>query len=274
MDLIHTDVCGPMDAYSLSGFKYFVTLIDDHSRFCVLYFLKKKSEVPEKIQEFVRMVKTQQGRVPKAIRSDNGGEYVSAELRKFYKQNGIQAQYPTSYSPQSNGVAERKNRYLSEMTRCMLADAKLDNRFWAEAMNLQNVLPSRVVDVTPHEIWYGRKPDMKHLRVFGAEAYVHVPKPLRKKLSPVSQKMTFVGYSVDHKAWRFLDMKSLKLVVSRDADFMELNAGGHMANQDIARRPEVWEYDLDEQKQELIPVQEDPEAAVVDQDERDTDDNL
>lgn len=108
LDLIHTDVCGPMDAYSLSGFKYFVTLIDDHSRFCVLYFLKKKSEVPEKIQEFVRMVKTQQGRVPKAIRSDNGGEYVSAELRKFYKQNGIQAQYTTSYSSQSNGVAGRK----------------------------------------------------------------------------------------------------------------------------------------------------------------------
>lgn len=69
-------------------------------------------------------------------------------------------------------------------------------------------------------------------------------------------------------------MKSLKLVVSRDADFMELNAGGHQANRDIARRPEVWEYDLDEQKQEVIPVQENPGADVVDQDERDTDDNL
>ncbi|XP_062714076.1 uncharacterized protein LOC134290874 [Aedes albopictus] len=115
---------------------------------------------------------------------------------------------------------------------------------------------------------------MKHLRVFGSEAYVHVPKPLRKKLSPVSQKMTFVGYSMDHKAWRFLDMTSLKLVVSRDADFMELHSGGHQANQDIASRPEVWEYDLDEQKQERVPVEEDPVADVVDQDERDTDDNL
>lgn len=146
LDLIHTDVCGPMETKSLSGFRYFITLTDDHSRYCVLYFMRKKSEVAEKIQQYVRMVQTQFNRTPKAIRSDNGGEYTCEVLKRFYRQNGILPQYTTSYSPLSNGVAEWRNRYLIEMARCMLADADLDDRFWAEAMNtavhLQNVLPS------------------------------------------------------------------------------------------------------------------------------------
>lgn len=116
--------------------------------------MKKKSEVADKIQQYVKMVQTQFNRTPKAIRSDNGGEYTSDQLKRFYRKNGILPQYTTSYSPQSNGVAERRNRYLIEMARCMLADANMDNRFWAEAMNtavhLQNVLPSRSVESTPY----------------------------------------------------------------------------------------------------------------------------
>lgn len=95
------------------------------------------------------------------IRSDQGGEYKSKQLDKFYRSEGIVPQYTAAYSPQQNGTAERKNRSLMEMARCMLIEAKFVNT----ATYLQNILPSRSVDKTPHEWWYGAVPDLKHLQV-------------------------------------------------------------------------------------------------------------
>lgn len=224
MDLIHTDV-GVSEIVTPSGNKYFMTIIDDYSRYSFVSFLKKKSEVAEKIKEFVAFARVQFGKTPKRIRSDQGGEYSSKDLLNFYKKEGIKVEFTAGYSPQQNGVAERKNRYLAEMARSMLADSKLHKRYWAEAIStanhLQNILPSSAVDRTPHELFYKAKPSYKNLKAFGCVAYVHVHQEKRKKFDKKAEKLTFVGYSNDHKAYRFLDPSTSKITISRDAVFLE-----------------------------------------------------
>lgn len=226
LDLIHTDVCGPMQTATPGRKKYFLTLIDDYSRYTVVYFLENKSEVPAYIKEYVQYVKTKFNRKPKIIRSDNGGEFVNNSLKKFYAQEGIQAQHTTAYSPQQNGIAERKNRTLMEAARCMLFDANMKKKYWAEAINtandLQNILPTRAVKKTPFEYWNRRKPKVDHLQIFGSRAYVHIPKEKRRKLEVKAIPLTFVGYSMESKAYRFVDQATDKITISRDVKFVDL----------------------------------------------------
>ncbi|XP_062557420.1 uncharacterized protein LOC134222293 [Armigeres subalbatus] len=175
----------------------------------------KSSEAASKIKEYVRMVQNVFGRKPLVIRSDGGGEFVNRELQEFYESEGIKAQFTTPYSPQQNGVAERKNRSLQEMANCLLADANMTKLYWGEAVMtaayLQNRLPSRVIVGTPYELWTGRKSNIGHYRVFGCEAYVHIPDVKRAKLDQKAIKLRFVGYSEDHKGYRFLDQSTNRI---------------------------------------------------------------
>ena len=225
LDIVHSDVAGPMKM-TPGGCRYYLTMIDDHSRYTMVYFLRKKSDAADKICEYVRLVQTQFGKTPKVIRSDRGGEYTTSILRKFYSEQGIKAEYTAGYAPQQNGVAERKNRSLSEMALCMLLDAGMPRKFWAEAVNtaayIQNRLPTTAINSTPFEIWFKKKPDLKHMKVFGCSAFVWTPSQKRKKFDVKAVKMTFVGYSAESKAYRFLNVKTGQIVVSRDVKFMEM----------------------------------------------------
>lgn len=229
LDIVHTDLCGPMKTTTPSGNRYVMHIIDDFSRFTVTYLLKNKWEAAENIKEYVRWVETLYGQKPKVIRSDGGGEFDNKELRNFYRAEGIKPQFTTPYSPQQNGVAERKNRSLTEMATCMLLDSGLEKRFWGEATltatYLQNRLPSRSIQKTPYELWWGRKPALGHLKVFGSEAFVHIPETKRGKMNGKARKLTFVGYSMEHKGYRFVDPATDQITVSRDARFLELGNG-------------------------------------------------
>lgn len=155
MDLVHTDVCGSMQITTPSGKRYVLTFIDNHTKYSVIYLLQNKSDVFSKLKEYVELVQTMFNKRPKVIRPDRGGEYTGNEVIKYLNSNGIQIQYTTAYSPQQNGVAERINKTLIEMARCMIIESKLDNRFWGEAVMManyiQNRLPWKSVQVTPFE---------------------------------------------------------------------------------------------------------------------------
>ena len=159
LEVIHSDVCGPMQTSTFSGKRYFVTFIDDKSRYCVVYLIKSKSEVVDKFANFVAFAEKQTGKRVKSLRSDNGGEYASAKMAKFCSDQGIVLKYTPPYTPQLNGVAERMNRTLVECARCMLEHAGLAKHYWEEAvmtaMFLRNRCPSRAIE---HEI---------HLTIFG-----------------------------------------------------------------------------------------------------------
>lgn len=237
LEIIHTDICCPMETVTPSGNRYIMTLIDDYSRYAVVCLLRKKSEAASKIKEYVRLVENVFGRKPLVIRSDGGGEFQNRVLQEFYQSEGIKAQFTTPYSSQQNEVAERKSRSLQEMAICLLADANMTKLYWGEAVMtaayLQNRLPSRVVKGTPFELWTGRKSDIKHLRVFGCEAYVHIPDVKRSKLDPKAVKLRFVGYSEDHKGYRFLDPTTNRITISRDAKFLEHSDGSEQQELEV-----------------------------------------
>jgi hypothetical protein len=225
LDIIHTDVCGPMQTVTPGGSKYFLTLIDDYSRYSVLYLLKNKSEVTVKVKEYVKFVQTKFNRTPKVIRSDNGGEYVNEGLRSFFRNEGIVPQTTVPYTPQQNGCSERKNRYLVEMVRSMLIDAGLPNKYWGEAVttanHLQNLLPIADRPKTPYEYWEGVEPKLTHIRRFGCKAYAVTPTVRTQKLDQKAQKFTFVGYAEGTKGYRLLNTENDKITISRDVVFME-----------------------------------------------------
>src|SRR3984885_7718984 len=115
LEIIHSDLCGPMQAASLAGIQYFLTFIDDFTRKTWVYFLKNKSEVFEKFRNFKALVENQSGLHIKVLRTDRGGEYISKEFLRFCRENGIHKQFTARYTPQQNGVAERKNRTIMDM---------------------------------------------------------------------------------------------------------------------------------------------------------------
>jgi len=235
LDFVHSDVCGPMQTTTFSDKRYFVTFIDDKSRFCVVFLLRSKSEVLDKFVQFIKFAETQTGRRVKVLRSDNGGEYVSSKFAAFCSNQGIVQQFTPPYTPQLNGVAERMNRTLVESARCMIEHAGLSKRYWGEAVAtaafLRNRCPTRATghDKSPHEVWTQKKPLLKNLKVFGCHAYVHVPSEKRSKLDARSTLCRFLGYSDHEKAYRFEELSSSRILVSRDAQFMEdtFDSGKH-----------------------------------------------
>lgn len=222
---IHSDLCGPFQVTTPSGNRFFATFKDDYSSWCSTRLLKNKSELASALQEFVVQVKNQTGRGVKIIRSDNGGEYLSNDLRSWLAEKGIQHERSTPYTPQQNGVAERMNRTIVEAARSMLHGKKVPLELWGEAVlcatHILNRSISSVHNVTPFELWNGCKPDVSYFRVFGSPAFVHVPDESRRKLDPKAIEGILVGYCESSKAFRIWSKTTRKIIISRDVVFKE-----------------------------------------------------
>lgn len=221
LGVIHGDVCGPMETTSIGGSRYFVIFVDDFTRMAFVYFLKAKSEVFMYFKEFRSMVENQKDRKIKIFRTDNGLEFCSNEFENHLKQVGIVHQKTNVYTPEQNGMSERFNRTIVERARCLLFDAGLDKKFWAEATNTAVYLRNRSVasglnNKTPYELWTNKKPDLSHVRIFGSEVMVHVPKEKRLKWDSKSKKHILVGFSENVKGYRVYDPIKKCVVTSRD----------------------------------------------------------
>ena len=154
----------------------------------------------------------------KAIRIDNGGEFTSREFEKYLVSEGVRHELTVPKNPEQNGVAERINRTLVEKVKSVLADAKLPQRFWAEALStavfLHNWSPMKVVKgTTPFEAWTAQKPKVSHLRAFRCAAYAHIPKDERQNLDPKARKCIFLGYGSETKGYR---IQRERVIFSRD----------------------------------------------------------
>ncbi|UYV66657.1 hypothetical protein LAZ67_4002469 [Cordylochernes scorpioides] len=187
MDQIHTDICGPMPVISIGGSAYFLTFIDDYSRKITLFSLKHKNEVLKHFDSYLARAERETGHKLKVLRSDNGLEYCNHEFKTRLEQLGIKHELTNTYSPPMNGVAERANRVLLDITQSCLHSAELPQRFWAEAVNTAAYIRNKCYnnalgDKVPDEFWSSRKPSVRHLKAFGCLAYSHIPTERRKKL--------------------------------------------------------------------------------------------
>ena len=165
LELIHSDVCGPMPSISFSVYEYYVTFIDDYSRNTWIYFLNAKSEVFEKLKEFKSLIENISDKRIKTLWSDNDGEYTSKEFEAFCKYAGIKRELTTPYNPQQNGVAERKNRTIMEAVKTMIYDQDLPMHLWAEATRTAVYVHNRISHgalgfKTLEEMFTGKKPEV------------------------------------------------------------------------------------------------------------------
>ncbi|MCO5602741.1 hypothetical protein L7F22_056879 [Adiantum nelumboides] len=159
LQLVHSDVCGPMRTPSVGNSLYFVTFIDDFSKFCWVYPLKAKSDVFTIFQHYVSMVENETGCKVQTLHTDRGGEYMSGAFKDFLGKKGIKHHCTMPYTPQQNGVAKRKNKSLMEMARCMLKAKSLPHKLWMEAVacaaHVLNRCPTRALKtITPYESCY------------------------------------------------------------------------------------------------------------------------
>lgn len=167
------------------------------------------------------MAEKQSGKFIKVLRTDGGREYVSNVFEEFCIKHGIQHEVTAPYTLQHNGLAERRNRTVLNMVKSMLKEKRLPHSFWGEAATtsiyILNRCPTkRLKDQVPEEVWLGKKPTVKHLRIFGSLSYIHIPDEKRRKLGDKSEAMILVGYHPTG-AYRLYSPLTKKISINRGA---------------------------------------------------------
>jgi len=228
LELIYSDVCGPIGPTGINGMKYFVTFIDDFTRKTWVFTMKEKSEVFEKFQEFVAMVNNKGEEKVQEFFSDNGGEYKDTEFIKFCKSKGIELSNSMPYAQNQNGIAERYNRTIVECTRCLLSESGLTLRLWPEALmtavHIKNRSPHEALrgEITPEEAWSGKKPSVKHFKKWGCKVSVLIPKQFQEsKVGPKVWWGSFVGYAGKEMGFRIWSSEKQRVFLRRDVKFFE-----------------------------------------------------
>ena len=169
LELVHSNICDLHSKLTRGGKRYFITFIDDLSKYTYVYLLRTKDEALEKFKLYKSEVENHLGCKIKTLQSDRGGEYFSLEFDNFYETHGIIHQSTALYTPQQNGVAERKNRTLMDMVNAMLEFSGLPYNLWGEALffaaHILNRIPSKRNKVSPYELWFKQKPNLNYFKL-------------------------------------------------------------------------------------------------------------
>ncbi|GAU15708.1 hypothetical protein TSUD_307180 [Trifolium subterraneum] len=223
-ELLHMDIWGPYSTATLHGHKYFLTIVDDFSRFTWVILLKGKNEVASHVQHFIHLVENQFESTVKIVRSDNGPEF---SLSSFYASKRIVHQTSCVYTPQQNGRVERKHQCILAIARALLIQSHLPAKYWGYAVlhsvYLMNRMPSVAIEGgLPYHKLHNRLPDISMLKIFGCLCYVSTTDVHRLKLDHRARKCAFLGFKSGTKGFVALDLHSYEIVVSRNVQFEEL----------------------------------------------------
>jgi hypothetical protein len=252
LELVHTDVIGPLKTPTPQGSRYAISFIDDFSRITKIYLMKEKSETIEKFQYYLadmgtpttlnastlkEELKEEEKNTPmdtyenfstiRAIRSDNGGEYTSKNFTELCLKHGIRREFTIPHTPEQNGVAERTWRTLLNMSRSLLKNANLEDKWWGNALAFAAYIKNRSHtkalpnNKTPFEMFFGRIPDLSNLRTFGCKAFTINDNPKRGKLDDRAMEGIFMGYSDKSKGYLIYLPSKDRMVISRNVKFLE-----------------------------------------------------
>ena len=200
----------------------------------VIYFLKAKSEAIIFFKQLYALIQQELHIDIQRIRTDQGGEFKNHQFQEFTQDKGILHEFSAPYASEQNGFIERSNRTIVEATRAMLHSRDLPLTLWAEAANTAVFVWNRTVNkqltnVTPFEQLFKQVPDVSFFRIFGSDAYLHVPKKHRTKLDPKSQKLTLVGYDQKGRAYRLWNPITKRICIGVDVIINE-TLGFHTTN--------------------------------------------
>ena len=173
LGVIHIDICGSFTPLAICGHKYFITFIDDYSRYGFVELIREKSDSLDAFKTFKAKVELQRGKKIKVVHSDRGGEYYGrydemernlGPFAKYLQECGIDAQYTMSDTPQHKGIAEMRNHTLLDMVRCRLVNSSLPEFLWGKALKttayILNKVPSKSIPKTLYELWSQKKPSL------------------------------------------------------------------------------------------------------------------
>ena len=232
MDGASGDLQGPIVPKVNIGFhcmpkKYPSFITEWVSRKLWVRILNKKSEADTHVIDWCRQAQTETGKTLKHFHSDDGGEYRTNKLLTFFKQQGTRVTKTMRNTPQHNGIVERMNRTIMDMVRAMLYHAKAPGWMWEDALHHAVYIRNRCTTSgnkehkTPEEVWSGHKPSLKHIHVFGCNAYVHVQDDRRTKLDAKARQCVYVGYDPVKQVYKLYDIVKQAYVSSRDVTFDE-----------------------------------------------------
>ncbi|KAI3782063.1 hypothetical protein L2E82_12095 [Cichorium intybus] len=236
LELLHANLYGPITPHTLGGNRYFFLIVDDYSRYMWVFIIKSKDEALQSFKRFKVKVENETSFKVKALRTDQGGEFVSNEFKNFCDKEGIRRQLTAPYTPQQNGVVERRNRTILGVTRSLLKTMNVPEELWGEdvrhAVYILNRVPTKgVKDMTLFEAMHGRKPTMEHIRVFGCVAYAKRPANQLTKLSDKSIALVHLGVEPGSKAYQLYNPNQRRICVARDVVFDEKDLSGSSSSQ-------------------------------------------
>ncbi|SGZ30860.1 BQ5605_C046g12247 [Microbotryum silenes-dioicae] len=257
LGLVHSDVLS-FPTPSLTGKRYLVTFLDDHSRKLWAYAIDHKSDVFPTFQTWLADVELETNTRLRVLQTDNGGEYRSNTFTEFCKSKGIHRQYSIPYTPQQNGRAEHVNLSIVEGVLALLADARLPATFWDEAAAYfvyckNRCSHSALAKQTPEFVWNGQVTTATALHPFGCTAWLTVAPDLRSKLDPKAARVIFTGYDLASKAFRFFDHSINKIVLGRNATFLD---------DDFPGLPVTTPVDADDTDRQFVIPADTPAPAV------------
>jgi transposase InsO family protein len=246
LELLHMDLFGPIAYISIDGNKYCLVTVDDYSRFTWMFFLQDKSQTQETLKGFLRQAQNEFGLRMNKIRSDNGTKFKNSQIEGFLEDEGIKHEFSSPYTPQQNGVVERKNRTLLDMARTMLDEYKTSDRFWAEAINtacysINRLYLHRILKKTSYELLTGKRPNVSYFRVFGSKCFILVKRGRKSKFAPKAVEGFLLGYDSNTRAYKVFNKSTRLIEVSCDIVFDEINGS------------QVEQVDLDELDDEEAP---------------------
>lgn len=223
--LIHVDVRGPFQVPTYDRKLYFVTIVDDFSRYTWTYLIQSKVEVIVVLKYFLLRLKKQFAVCVKIIRSDNGKEFFNSQCNALFSSLGIIHQSCCPYTPQQNGVVAIKHRHILEVARAFMFQSGVPHKFWGDcvltAVYLINKLPSSVLlGRSPYELLHKKSVVLDHLKVFGCLCFA-IMLPRGDKFALRARKAVFLGYMDTQKGYKMFDTDSGTFLVSRDVVFHE-----------------------------------------------------
>ena len=202
---------GPVSVASMTNKRFMISFTNDKTHISSVAFMAQKSEALEKFKDFQATVEGESGLKIGTLRTDRSGEYVGKEFKRYLRSQQIEHEETIANTPEQNCVSERLNRTLMEKAGPMVTHVALSKRYWAEAVStacyIKNRSPSQSLagHITPYEAWYGRKPDLSDLKVFGCIAYAHIPDGQHRNLDDKSQCRRFLGYSKGGRGYRLME---------------------------------------------------------------------
>ncbi|KAM0960324.1 hypothetical protein ACFX2C_025377 [Malus domestica] len=224
--VVHSDVWGPSPCTSIDGFRYYVTFIDECTRHCWLFPIINKSDVFSTFVGFYNYISNHFATSIKTLQSDGGGEYLSKSFQTFMLAKGVTHQLSCPYTPEQNGLAERKHRHILETAITLLQTAILPPIFWSfacqTAVYLINRMPSSTLHKkSPFELLFKAVPVINHLRIFGCSVFPLLKPYNSIKLQPKTTKCLFLGYASKYKGFICYDILHAKFYISRHVLFDE-----------------------------------------------------